>query len=204
MENKAISKMNKKELYELCKGLKHRLKNTQVIAELSENNYLETNEKLNSVFNTANFPLIKENEELLKEKDKYILYCCETNNRLRRSNCLNEKLKEENKKLKDKDWDKKYSLKIDYEELLEENKTLKEMVNKMKNKFVEPLMRDNEELKKQLEVRKNQAQNQVNYIITLKEDIIELKKQFNNIINLIKTADTDEKIKMLKELDTLD
>ena len=89
-------------------------------------------------------------------------------------------------------------------EFKKDNETLKEMVNKMKNKFVEPLMRDNEELKKQLEVRKNQAQNQVNYIITLKEDIIELKKQFNNIINLIKTADTDEKIKMLKELDTLD
>ena len=93
-----------------------------------------------------------------------------------------------------------YGLRI----LKEKNDELKEMVNKMKNKFVEPLMRDNEELKKQLEVRKNQAQNQVNYIITLKEDIIELKKQFNNIINLIKTADTDEKIKLLKELDTLD
>jgi chromosome segregation ATPase len=31
-----------------------------------------------------------------------------------------------------------------------------------------------------------------------------LKEQFNNIINLIKTADTDEKINMLKELDTLE
>ena len=134
-----MSNMNKKELYKLCKGLKHRLKNTQVIAELSENNYLETNEKLNSVFNTANFPLIKENEELLKEKDKYILYCCETNNRLRRSNCLNEKLKEENKKLKDKDWDKKYSLKIDYEGLLEENKTLK-AVWKNSNKNIKKII----------------------------------------------------------------
>jgi hypothetical protein len=37
----------------------------------------------------------------------------------------------------------------------------------------------------------------------LTEGYKQLKSQFNNIIELIKTADTDEKIKLLKELDFL-
>ena len=50
-----------------------------------------------------------------------------------------EHLEKENEKLKSK-----Y---IDYDYLLKENETLKEMVNKMKNDFIEPLLEENEKLK---------------------------------------------------------
>tara|TARA_R110000822_G_scaffold108926_4_gene238630 strand:- start:66 stop:674 length:609 start_codon:yes stop_codon:yes gene_type:complete len=107
-------------------------------------------------------------------------------------------------------------------QLKEENETLKEMVNKMKKEFVEPLMRENEKLKLENEAKTlflpdgyeffmeqgicmNDIIEKLQEVdLKNKEEIKELKKQFNNIINLIKTADTDEKIKLLKELDTLD
>jgi len=39
-------------------------------------------------------------------------------------------------------------------------------------------------------------------MIEMKQE--EMKEQFNNLIDLIKTADTDEKIKLLKNLENLD
>tara|TARA_R110000824_G_scaffold19550_1_gene75496 strand:+ start:715 stop:1104 length:390 start_codon:yes stop_codon:yes gene_type:complete len=39
--------------------------------------------------------------------------------------------------------------------------------------------------------------------ITATKELVELRKQFNNIIKLVKGADTEEKINMLKELSLL-
>jgi len=62
---------------------------------------------------------------------------------------------------------------------------------------LEELTSEKEELWDQLECVNEEKEE-------LESKLEEMKEQFNNLIDLIKTADTKEKINMLKQLDTLD
>lgn len=86
--------------------------------------------------------------------------------------------------------------KMNKKELYEFSKIASEQNFKITH-FAEFVVNENNELKEEINIRISAHKQMI-------EEIKELKKQFNNIINLIKTADTDEKIKLLKELDTLD
>tara|TARA_R110001592_G_scaffold208797_1_gene459822 strand:+ start:120 stop:659 length:540 start_codon:yes stop_codon:yes gene_type:complete len=83
----------------------------------------EENDKLTGMID---WDLIKDNKKLQSDIQELQTSSIKTksNNKILKSKL--ERILDENKTLKEEDWDKKYALKIDYQRILDENKYLKE------------------------------------------------------------------------------
>ena len=160
--DKNISKMNKKELYELCKELKKLNKN-----------------RVNEIDNAYTQLLgVQEERSFWEHKNKELKFI--------------------NKELND--------------DIEKNSKDFQEICKVLNDAFYDGFSKKKViaeddyivAIKGLIEEVKGLQQYKIYGFCVTDTENEELKEQFNNLIKLIKTADTDEKIKLLKNLQTLD